>query len=155
PIADRLSRMFKSPAVVVQHLDDVGPENPPSFAVVTAQSMAERTISAGAEPFGMDEPTARALLLVAARTVKNLGWQPDRRARDTVRGEFTSASEHYYYSRWDRIGWHHARYAHPGTTLGRLLESPAPLFLGRMWTRAARTQFQEPEWRPDARMAWD
>ena len=156
PIADRVSRIFKgADAVVVQPLNDDGPMTPPSFAGVTAAALAEGMIAASPQPCGLSESFARALVLVAHRMTLHVAWQPDRRSRDLALRAVSSTSDRYFMRRWNQVGWAYRTAAEPGSTLGRMLESPAPLFIGRMWTRAARTQFQEALWRPDARMAWE
>lgn len=155
-IADRLTRMFKgADAVVVQPLAETGPMNAPSFAETSARAIVEDTIRDSPEPFGLSQASARALLLIIHRMTEPVSWQPDRRSREIVARQYPAPSDQYFIREWQRVGWNRRAAAQPGSTLGRMLESPGALFLGRMWTRAARTQFQEAEWRPDARMAWD
>ncbi len=154
-IQDRIGRIFKSAdAVVVVPLDEDGPMDPPSFAETTARELIETVIAESPEAYGLSQPPARGLLLIVHRMTLRVAWQPDRKSREVAQ-EFSTPSDRFFVQSWDKVGWHYREQAHAGSTFGRMLESPASLFVARMWSRAARTQFQEAAWRPDARMAWE
>lgn len=155
-IADRMTRVFRRhDEVVVQPLSDDGPTDRPSFAGFAPAGMVEYAIASSSAPLGLAEPSARAVLLAVHRITRNVSWQPDELSRRIQLEQFSQWSDQYFIRAWNRVGFQYASLAQPGTTLGRLLESPRALFLARAWIRAARTQFQEPQWRPDARMTWE